>query len=109
MEQVQFNQYYQESGRPKKCEKLFLEALEYIEKNGYTIHLHQKKALLNHLTEMIKRDNIQEQLTVDDKQIFSEITSDSIVASKRIVNQLKNISEDEIYLLAVHFEVVKLN
>ncbi|MFB1051507.1 PRD domain-containing protein [Paraliobacillus sp. JSM ZJ581] len=109
MEYLDMDQYYQDSGRPELCEKLFIESLNYIKEKGYTIELYQKKALLNHLTEMIKRDNVHKQITIEDKQIFSEIASDSIKIAKRIVDQLKNISDEESYLLAVHFEVVKLN
>ncbi len=109
MNQNKLNHYFLNSEDPKVCEKLYDEAMSYIKNKDYEIRDSQKEALLNHLSEMVKRNINKEKMEVEDKTVFNEISQDSIDKAVELVTQLKNISEEEAYLLSIHFEVVKYN
>lgn len=109
MDQNNFTQYFTKSGDPQVCQKLYDQAIQYITDDGFEIYAHQKEALLNHIAEMVKRDLSNTPIQVEDKSVFSQVSQESIDKARNMVNQLKHISEDEVYLLSTHFEVVKFN
>jgi len=109
VEQKDLNQYFIKSQNPDVCQKLYNDAICYINGKGYEMKEHQKEALLNHISEMVKRNINKEQMEVQDKTVFNEVSQDSLEKAKEIVNQLEYVSDDETYLLSIHFEVVKYN
>lgn len=109
MEQNDLKQYFIKSQDPEVCEGMYQEAISYIRSKGYEIKDSQREALLNHISEMVKRNINKEKLQVEDKTVFNEVSQDSMKKAEALVNQLKYISKDETYLLSIHFEVVKYN
>lgn len=98
--------YYKKSGNASLCRDLFQQATDEIILRGGMSNAHQQEALLNHIAEMVKRAVTKERITPIDKSLFYELSQESFRVSKRIVNRLGDLPEDEIYLLAVHFEVI---
>lgn len=109
MDMKEQQEFYNDSTNPELCKKIYAEAIEYIHDQGASIEDHQKKALLNHISEMIKRDSAKELVAIEDTDVFNEISDESLGKAKELVNQLENADGNEVYLLAVHFEVVKFN
>ena len=64
--------------------------------------------LINHLNEMLNRSREGTTLAGVDRTLFTELTPETlkITRNNRAIGQL---SEDEWYVLAVHFEVAKQN
>jgi PRD domain protein (TIGR03582 family) len=106
---MNLKQYLIKSQDPDVCERLYNDAIGYIHSKGYEIKDNQKEALLNHISEMVKRNINKETLHVEDKTVFNEVSQESMNKASDMVNQLKYISDDETYLLSIHFEVVKYN
>lgn len=98
--------YYKRSGNHEMCKELFQQASDEIALTGGKWNVHQQEALLNHLAEMVRRTVEGEKITPVDKSLFHEISQESFSASEKIVTRLDDIPEDEIYLLAIHFEVI---
>lgn len=101
--------YFHQSGDPDLCRSLYREAMDYYAKSNVQLEIHQEKSLLNHMAEMVKRNKRKEQLNIEDTTVFNELSQASLNKAKDIVNQLNNISADEVYLLAIHFEVANYN
>lgn len=109
LKQNEISQFLKRSSCPQYCERLYREALEFYKRAGLRIKEHQEKALLNHIAEMVRRNKEREAITIHDRSVFQELSTESINQATKIVKQLEHISSDEIYLLAVHFEVAKYN
>ena len=63
--------------------------------------------LINHLNEMLKRSQRKETIPVVDRDLFKEV-SKAITISDEIVRSIGNLTDDEIYVLSIHFETAKI-
>lgn len=109
MEEKIKNYYFKKSQDPDTCQSLYNSALNYIIGKGYEISNRQKEVLLNHISHMVKRNKNKEQIEIQDKSVFDEVSHVSLKKARELVIQLSNASENEVYLLAIHFDVVKFN
>ena len=66
-------------------------------------------SFVSHVSGMVYRSTNQEAIPAIEKEIFSEVSEDSIVMASDICKQLVNLHDDEKYLLSIHFEAAKLN
>lgn len=69
----------------------------------------QWTVLINHLKEMIDRKKEEGSIPAVDSAMFSEVSSDSLLIAENIVQSIGNLSEDEKYILSIHFEAAKEN
>lgn len=69
----------------------------------------QEQMLNSHVRAMVMRSLTGEPLPEVDISLFDEISADSMVMAKEVVNLLDNLPIEEAYLLSVHFEVAKDN
>ncbi|HBT4487340.1 TPA: PRD domain-containing protein [Enterococcus faecium] len=69
--------------------------------------------LINHLNEMLKRSQRKETIPVVDRDLFKEVSKEvskeAITISDEIVRSIGNLTDDEIYVLSIHFETAKNN
>lgn len=65
--------------------------------------------LINHLNEMLKRSNGHETVPAVDPAMFSEVSSEALRISDEVVQTIGNLTEDEKYILSIHFEAAKNN
>lgn len=100
-------EFYEKSTRPELCALLFEESMAYFKEHELELAEHEEKSLLNHIAEMVKRDQESNPIVLEDKSVFGELSQESFDKAKEIVDQLKLKQEDEIFLLAVHFESAK--
>lgn len=65
--------------------------------------------LINHLNEMLKRSKEQETIPEVDPEMFSEVSSEALKLADGVVRKIDNLSQDEMYVLSIHFETAKQN
>lgn len=65
--------------------------------------------LINHLDEMYRRSKDKEKILAVDSSLFSEVSEVSKEIAQEVVNEIGNLSPDEVYILSIHFESVKNN
>lgn len=65
--------------------------------------------LINHLNEILKRSQRKETIPVVDRDLFKEVSKEAITISDEIVRSIGNLTDDEIYVLSIHFETAKNN
>lgn len=65
--------------------------------------------LINHLNEMLKRSQKGEKIPAVDRELFQEVSKEAIAISDEIVRTIGHLSEDETYVLSIHFETAKNN
>lgn len=65
--------------------------------------------LINHLNEMLKRSKEQETIPEVDPEMFSEVSKESLQLADGVVRKIDNLSQDEMYVLSIHFETAKQN
>lgn len=69
----------------------------------------QQQMLTSHVNAMVLRSITGEPLPDVDKELFDEISADSMRMAEYVINLLGNLPIEEAYLLSVHFEVAKDN
>lgn len=65
--------------------------------------------LINHLNEMLKRSKEQETIPEVDPKMFSEVSKEALQLADGVVRKIDNLSQDEMYVLSIHFETAKQN
>ncbi|WP_368756406.1 PRD domain-containing protein [Enterococcus avium] len=65
--------------------------------------------LINHLNEMLKRSKEQETIPEVDPEMFSEVSKEALQLADDVVRKIDNLSQDEMYVLSIHFETAKQN
>ena len=65
--------------------------------------------LINHLNEMLKRSKEQETIPEVDPEMFSEVSKEALQLADGVVRKIDNLSQDEMYVLSIHFETAKQN
>ncbi|MGC6388541.1 glycine dehydrogenase [Ewingella sp. S1.OA.A_B6] len=69
----------------------------------------QQQMLTSHVKAMVLRSITGEPLPEVDKELFDEISADSMRMAEQVVDLFGNLPIEEAYLLSVHFEVAKDN
>lgn len=69
----------------------------------------QQQMLTSHVKAMVLRSITGEPLPEVDKELFDEISADSMRMAEQVVDLFENLPIEEAYLLSVHFEVAKDN
>ena len=95
------------SGNEKLCEQAFDLSQIQCKEIGILMTDVQQLSLLSHLSAMVQRSLTGEKLIPIDRSIFSKVSRGSLSAAKKVKDSLKNLEEDEIYLLSIHFEAAK--
>ncbi|MDT2754274.1 PRD domain-containing protein [Enterococcus pseudoavium] len=65
--------------------------------------------LINHLNEMLKRSSGEGSIPKVEPEMFSEVSKEALAISDEVVKTIGNLSEDEMYVLSIHFETAKNN
>ncbi|MGO3602164.1 MAG: PRD domain-containing protein [Enterococcus malodoratus] len=65
--------------------------------------------LINHLNEMLKRSKEQEKIPEVDPEMFSEVSQEALDLAEGVVKRISDLSQDEMYVLSIHFETAKQN
>ena len=65
--------------------------------------------LINHLNEMLKRSKEQETIPEVAPEMFSEVSKEALQLADGVVRKIDNLSQDEMYVLSIHFETAKQN
>lgn len=82
---------------------------DQLKSNSIELNTVQWTVLINHLKEMIDRKKEGGNIPEVDPTMFSEVSSNSLSIADNIVKNIGNLSEDEKYILSIHFEVAKSN
>lgn len=69
----------------------------------------QWTVLINHLNEMVERAERGEKMSGVDPELFSEVSPEALGIAREVVNEIGNLTEDESYVLSIHFETAKMN
>jgi len=109
VEQIGIKEPLELEDAPEITEKL----LAYIQSmlNAEDIYTNdvQQQMLASHVKAMVLRSITGEPLPEVEKELFDEISADSMRRAERIVDLFGNLPIEEAYLLSVHFEVAKDN
>ena len=77
-------------------------------KNIYTTDV-QLQMLTSHVKAMVLRSITGEPLPEVEKELFDEISDDSMKMAEEVIGWFGNLPIEEAYLLSVHFEVARDN
>ncbi|MBB6115376.1 PRD domain protein (TIGR03582 family) [Rahnella inusitata] len=77
-------------------------------KNIYTTDV-QWQMLTSHVKAMVLRSITGEPLPDVEKELFDEISAESMQMAEEVVSECGNLPIEEAYLLSVHFEVARDN
>ncbi|MGY3749073.1 transcriptional antiterminator [Vagococcus acidifermentans] len=69
----------------------------------------QYVVMMNHVNEMIKRSITQDRLPEFDLEMFADVSEESLGMAMQVVECIGKLSEEEGYLLSIHFETAKNN
>jgi len=97
------------SGNPDLCMDVLTYSKGILESKKVVMTLTQWLSFVSHISGMVYRSTNEEPIQSVEKELFNEVSSDSIVMASEICTQLSNLHEDEKYLLSIHFEAAKLN
>jgi PRD domain protein (TIGR03582 family) len=90
-------------------EKVLAGIMEMMKTRNIQVNTVQEQMLHSHVRAMVLRSLTGEPLPEVDESLFDEISPDSMLMAKKVVNELGNLPVEEAYLLSVHFEVAKDN
>jgi PRD domain protein (TIGR03582 family) len=99
---------HQKSENPQLCMEVmkYTEGLLSEEKIKMTDA--QKLSLLSHISAMVYRSKHKEMIQSVDRNLFQEVSKQSIEMAGKVCNKLPHLHEDEKYLLSIHFETAKM-
>ncbi len=99
-------QIIQTCKKPEKAQAVIEWLAERCRTDGIPFEDYRWKSLVNHVCAMIDRSLTGEILDID-PELFRDVSADSIMLSKNIVDVVGGIADEEKYLLSIHFEGVK--
>ncbi len=100
------HQIIQACKKPEKAQAVIEWLAERCRADGIPFEDYRWKSLVNHVCAMIDRSLTGEILDID-PELFRDVSADSIMLSKNIVDVVGGIADEEKYLLSIHFEGVK--
>ncbi|MGX6445486.1 PRD domain-containing protein [Neobacillus sp. K501] len=99
----------QKSGDAEKCSSLLQFTEDLLKKSEIKMNDAQCLSLVSHLSAMVYRSINKEPINPIDKEMFNEVSSESINLAEMVSSKLPDLHEDEKYLLSIHFESAKMN
>lgn len=99
----------QKSGDSEKCSQLLQVTEDMLKKSEIYMNETQWLSLVSHLSAMVYRSIYKEQINSIDKEMFNEVSTDSIELAEMVCDMLPDLHEDEKYLLSIHFESAIMN
>ncbi len=97
------------SADPDLCIEVLTYSRSFLEDKNIVMTEPQWLSFVSHASGMVYRSTHNESIPAIDKEIFNEVSQDSIVMANAICKRLSNLQDDEKYLLSIHFEAAKLN
>lgn len=96
-----------------ECQQELEELIDWLKKELALVKIEptelQWTILINHLNEMLKRSKEQETIPEVDPEMFSEVSKEALQLADGVVRKIDNLSQDEMYVLSIHFETAKQN
>ena len=81
---------------------------DHFKKENIQLENYRWHALVNHISELIKRVKENGKLDELDPQMFADISESSKIFAKEVVDKVQpNLQEEEMFLLSIHFETIK--
>lgn len=97
------------SGNPNLCKTVLSYSKDILVDNSIAMTEVQWLSFVSHISGMVYRSTYKEALPPIEREIFSEVSQDSIALASAICQQMNHLQDDEKYLLSIHFEAAKLN
>lgn len=97
------------SGNLNLCKAVLSYSKNALVDNSIVMTEVQWLSFVSHISGMVYRSTYKEALPPIEREIFSEVSQDSIVLASAICQQMNHLQDDEKYLLSIHFEAAKLN
>ncbi|KAA0966572.1 PRD domain-containing protein [Sporosarcina sp. ANT_H38] len=97
------------SGDPDLCIEVLTYSKKVLRTKKISMTETQWLSFVSHVSGMVYRSINMEAIPALEKEIFNEVSKDSIEMASDICKQLSNLHDDEKYLLSIHFETAKLN
>lgn len=94
---------------PDLCTEVLNYSKKYLDAESIVMTESQWLSFVSHVSGMVYRSVNKEKIPAVEKEIFNEVSPDSIAMASTICSQLSNLQDDEKYLLSIHFEAAKLN
>ncbi|EIC86693.1 PRD domain-containing protein [Serratia sp. M24T3] len=94
---------------PERTEQLLADIQRMLNAENIFTNDVQQQMLTSHVKAMVLRSITGEPLPEVEKELFDEISPESMKMAEEVVNWLGNLPIEEAYLLSVHFEVAKDN
>lgn len=94
---------------PERTEQLLADIQTMLNAENIFTNDVQQQMLTSHVKAMVLRSITGEPLPEVDKELFDEISAESMRMAEQVVDMLGNLPIEEAYLLSVHFEVAKDN
>lgn len=94
---------------PERTDKLLEEIQRMLKAENIFTNDVQQQMLASHVKAMVLRSITGEPLPEVEKELFDEISPESMKMAEQVINWLGNLPIEEAYLLSVHFEVAKSN
>ncbi|MBV7390669.1 MULTISPECIES: PRD domain-containing protein [Enterococcus] len=98
-----------ESQQRKALEELIDFVEEQLKTPAIELSELQWTVLINHLNEMLKRSENHEAIQEVDASMFNEVSEESLMIAKKVVDFIGQLPIDEMYVLSIHFEAAKNN
>ncbi|CAM3677452.1 glycine dehydrogenase [Rouxiella silvae] len=94
---------------PERTEQLLADIQKMLNAENIFTNDVQQQMLTSHVKAMVLRSITGEPLPEVEKELFDEISAESMTMAEKVVEMLDNLPIEEAYLLSVHFEVAKDN
>lgn len=94
---------------PDLCTEVLNYSKKLFNTKSIVITESQWLSFVSHVSGMVYRSIHNEKIPAVEKEMFNEVSQDSIAMASIVCSQLSNLQDDEKYLLSIHFEAAKLN
>lgn len=95
------------SGDQVLCVRILDDTKKLLKKSGIIMSEPQWLSMVSHISAMVYRSVHKEYIQPLDKNLFNEVSKESIELASQICSMLENLHKDEKYLLSIHFEAAK--
>lgn len=95
------------SGDESLCEQTLLLVEQLCKEEHIAFQEHQWLSLASHISAMVHRSLHHTQLDSIEKEMFNQISDESIDLARKVSSSLPNLQDEEAYLLSIHFETAK--
>ncbi|GIN62603.1 PRD domain-containing protein [Robertmurraya siralis] len=99
---------HQKSENPQLCMEVMKYTERLLSEERIKMTDAQMLSLLSHISAMVYRSKYKEMIQPVDKNLFQEVSKQSIEMAGKVCKKLPHLHEDEKYLLSIHFETAKI-